>query len=125
MRHTVYLTYGAQARMDVFQQNGIEFAASHMGDIAPVLFREEAIYRREVNLSDTIEVRTFVTKLSEDAGRWSMRHEIMRPDGQLAATIEADGAWINMTTRKLGIPSPETADRFRALFTRDQPNGAG
>ncbi len=120
MRHTVYLTYGAQARMDVFQQNGIEFAAVHMGDIAPVLFREEAVYRREVNLNDTIEVRTFVTKLSEDAGRWSMRHEIIRPDGQLAATIEADGAWIDLTTRKLAVPPVETAARFRDLFNRDQ-----
>ena len=120
MRHTVYLTYGAQARMDVFQQNGIEFAASHMGDIAPVLFREEAIYRREVNLNDRIEIRTFVTKLSDDAGRWSMRHEVIRPDGQLAATIEADGAWIDLTTRKLAVPPPDTAERFRDLFTRDQ-----
>lgn len=125
MRHTVYLTYGAQARMDVFARNGIEFSPSAMGGVAPVLFREEAVYRREVNLGDIIEVHTQVTKLSEDAGRWSMTHEILRPDGTLAATIEADGAWIDMTTRKLALPTPPVAQRFQELFAQAQREQAG
>ena len=48
MRHTVYLTYGAEARMAVFAENGIDFTTDGGIGIAPVLFREEAIYRREV-----------------------------------------------------------------------------
>ena len=106
--------------MDVFARNGIEFSPSAMGGVAPVLFREEAVYRREVNLGDIIEVHTQVTKLSEDAGRWSMTHEILRPDGTLAATIEADGAWIDMTTRKLALPTPPVAQRFQELFAQAQ-----
>jgi len=116
MRHTVYLTYGADARVAIFNNNGIEFGVNGIPDVAPVLFREEAIYRREVRFGDTVEVRTTITKLSDDAGRWSMKHEVLRPDGELAATIEADGAWIDMTTRKLAVPPPDIASAFRALF---------
>lgn len=116
LRHTVYLTYGADARMDIFRRNGIELSAVEMGGTAPVLFREEAIYRRELRMGDTAEVRTRVTKLSEDSGRWSMQHEIFRPDGELAATIEADGAWIDMAARKLAVPPPDVAAAFQALF---------
>ena len=93
MRHTVYITYGAEARMAVFAENGIKFPTDGGVGVAPVLFREEAIYRR-----------------------WSMRHEIIRPDGQLAATIDVDGAWIDMVTRKLALPPPDIAERMRALI---------
>lgn len=120
MRHTVYLTYGADARVDVFNQNGIEFGSQVLGAVAPVLFREEAVYRREVRFGESVQVRTSVTKLSDDAGRWSMRHEVIRPDGELAATIEADGAWIDLATRKLAVPPPDVAAAFRALFDRAQ-----
>lgn len=116
MRHTVYLTYGADARVDIFNRNGIEFGLNGIPDVAPVLFREEAIYRREVRFGDTVEVRTTITKLTDDAGRWSMQHEVLRPDGELAATIEADGAWIDMATRKLAVPPPDVAAAFRALY---------
>lgn len=123
MRHTVYLTYGADARVDVFNRNGIEFGSQGMGEVAPVLFREEAVYRREIRFGDVVEVRTSVTKLTDDAGRWSMRHEVLRPDGELAATIEADGAWIDMTTRKLAVPGPDIAAAFRALYEQAHPTG--
>jgi len=44
-----------------------------------------------------------------------MRHDIFRPDGQLAATIDADGAWIDMLERKLAVPPEEIAALMRAL----------
>jgi acyl-CoA thioester hydrolase len=119
MRHTVYLTFGAQARVELFNRNGIEFTGTGLPDVAPVLFREEAIYRREIRFGQVVEVRTRVTALSDDAGRWSIRHEVMRPDGELAATIEADGAWINMQTRKLAVPPVNVAEAFRELFKHD------
>lgn len=118
MRHTVYLTFGAQARVELFISNGIEFTGQALPDVAPVLFREEAIYRREIRFGQQVEVRTRVTALSEDAGRWSISHEVLRPDGELAATIEADGAWINMHTRKLAVPPEHVASAFRALFEK-------
>lgn len=51
MRHTVYLTYGAEGRMAVFAENGIDFTTDGGIGIAPVLFREEAIYRLGSNRS--------------------------------------------------------------------------
>ena len=116
MRHTVYITYGAEARMAVFAENGIKFPTDGGVGVAPVLFREEAIYRREVPIGARIEVRTEVTHISDDGGRWSMRHEIFRPDGQVAATIDVDGAWIDLVTRKLALPPPDIAERMRALI---------
>ena len=33
-----------------------------------------------------------------------------------AATIDVDGAWIDMVTRKLALPPPDIAERMRALI---------
>jgi acyl-CoA thioester hydrolase len=56
-----------------------------------------------------------VSALSDDASRWAISHELYRGDGQLSATIEVTGAWIDMVQRTLIAPLPHVAARMHDL----------
>ncbi|NQU36163.1 MAG: acyl-CoA thioesterase [Actinobacteria bacterium] len=119
VRHTAYGTYAAQSRLAFFADFGVDFDPAKL-DIAPVLFTEQLAYRREIRLNDTIRVTSALSGLSDDSSRWAISHEAYRRDGQLAATIEVTGAWIDMIRRKLVAPPPEVSARMHEL-----PKAAG
>lgn len=105
LRHSAYYDYGATTRIACFSQHGLtnlKFEELHIG---PILFREEALFKREIKFEDKITVDLVVTKASQDFSRWSIRHHFFKEDGTLSAIINMDGAWIDMGKRKLAIPN--------------------
>ena len=104
LRHSAYYDYGATMRMMYFAENGLSTEKLEGLLIGPILFREEAIFRREIRLEDVITVDVALVKSTPNFGRWSMRHKFVKADGGLAATINIDGAWIDLVKRKLTAP---------------------
>jgi acyl-CoA thioester hydrolase len=116
LRHSAYYDYGATVRIACFSDHGLtnlKFEELRMG---PILFREEAIFKREIKFEDKITVDLVVTKATPDFSRWSVRHHFYKEDGTLSAIINMDGAWIDMLTRKLAIP-----DNFIQTVFEDFP----
>ena len=104
LRHSVYYDYGATVRISCFSQHGLtnhKFEELHIG---PILFREEAIFKREIKFEDEITVDMEVTKATRDFRRWSIRHRFFRTDGTPLAILNMDGAWIDVVKRKLAMP---------------------
>lgn len=81
--------------------------------IGPVLFREEAIFKREILFEDEIAIDVQLVRTREDFSRWSLRHHFTKGDGTLAAIINIDGAWIDLEKRKLVAPGDFISDIFR------------
>ena len=105
LRHSVYYDYGATARIACFSQHGLtnlKFDELHIG---PILFREEAVFKREIKFEDRVTIDMEVTKATPDYARWSIRHQITKEDGTLAALLNMDGAWIDVIKRKLAVPN--------------------
>jgi len=116
LRHSVYYDYGASARMHLLSELGLTTQKLETMMIGPILFREEAVFRREILFEDKISLHVELHKASEDYSRWSLRHRFLKEDGTVAATLEVDGAWIDMTRRKLATP-----DEFiRGVFDKIQ-----
>lgn len=91
--------------MACFSQHGLtnlKFEELHIG---PILFREEALFKREIKFEDKVTVDLVVTRATPDYSRWSIRHHFYKEDETLAAIINMDGAWIDMGKRKLAIPN--------------------
>ena len=115
LRHSVYYDYGAFCRMEILSQIGLTTRKLEELSIGPILFREEAIFKREIVFEDRIRITTEILKASEDYSRWSIRHEILKADDTLAATIQVDGAWIDMQKRKLAIPDAFVQNIFSQI----------
>ncbi len=105
LRHSAYADFGAQARLELLKQAGLSLDVITGLHIGPVLFREELVYLREIHADDRVKVTVELTKCRADGSRWSFRQEIYRGDGIKSAIISVDGAWIDLSRRKLtGLP---------------------
>ena len=104
LRHSAYYDYGAMARIECFSQQGLTNFKLEELHIGPILFREEAIFKREIKFEDKITIDMVVTKATADYSRWSFQHHIYKEGGTLAATLNLDGAWLDIVQRKLATP---------------------
>lgn len=104
LRHSVYYDYGASMRMNALSGEGLTMKKLEELLMGPVLFREEAVFKREIVFEDVITIDVEVLKAREDFARWSLRHHFTKSDGTLAAIITIDGAWIDLAKRKLAVP---------------------
>lgn len=111
-RHSVYYDFAAASRVDFLSASGVTLELMHTLHFGPILFREEAIFRKELRYGDSLWINVLVTKLRRDYSRFSFRHEISRDDGTLCAVINVDGAWIDTELRKLTLPPPEVIQSF-------------
>lgn len=121
MRHTAYNDYAAQTRVAMFSDYGLSVSKIGQMGFGPILFREETIFLREIDLMETITVTCLLTKMRDDGSRWSFLHEIFKGDtrGIKAAEITVDGAWLDLEKRKLGIPPAELIDLFNRFPERE------
>jgi acyl-CoA thioester hydrolase len=113
LRHSVYYDYGASMRMNVLSSGGLTTKKLEEFMLGPILFREEAIFRREILLEDQIALNVELVKATEDYGRWSLRHHFTKGDGTLAAILNIDGAWIDLNKRKLAVPNEFIRNIFK------------
>jgi len=114
VRHSVYYDFGAQARINYLQQQGVGIAWLAEKGLGPVLFREEAQFKRELSFGDDLTIDTRISGVSADHRKWSMRHRIWRGD-ELCAVLDLDGAWLDLKTRRIAAPPPELVAKFEDL----------
>lgn len=115
MRNTAYSEYASHTRVSFLAAHGFSparFAALRFG---PVLFREEIRFRREVHLEEIITVNVRCGGLAPDGSRWRMYQEITCSDGQVAALVTVEGAWMDLDVRRLVPPPPELLGALQAL----------
>lgn len=105
LRHSVYYDYGASMRMNVLSAGGLTTKKLEEFMIGPVLFREEAVFKREILFEDKITLNVELVKSTEDYGRWSLRHHFYKGEDVVAAILTVDGAWIDLSKRKLAVPN--------------------
>jgi acyl-CoA thioester hydrolase len=116
LRHSVYYDFGAQQRIEILYALGLTPAVMKEQHFGPVIFREECIFRREIKFADEVTITAKLSRLTPDASRWTIQHELLSPDQKLLATLTVEGAWIDTNLRKLASPTPEIVRNvFNAL----------
>jgi acyl-CoA thioester hydrolase len=112
LRHSVYYDFAAAMRVNILISQGLTTARMEEMQVGPILFREEAIFRKEVVLEDKLTIDAHVTRSTEDFARFSIQHRIIKEDGAVAAVINVDIAWIDLQKRKL----TKLPDSIRHIF---------
>lgn len=119
MRHSVYNDYAAQTRIGMFQDFGLPIKEISGMNLGPILFREETRFFKEIGLSEQITVNCKLTTMRKDGSRWTFLHEIYKQNGDIAAQITVDGAWLNLEKRTLATP-PKTLLDLMKQFPRSE-----
>jgi acyl-CoA thioester hydrolase len=120
LRHSAYADFAAQARLELLDQLGFTASKFKEYQIGPILFREELIYLKEVPPNDDITMTCRLSKWNETKSFWSFTQELFRSDGVKAAIIHVDGAWLDLTKRKLaGLPEGLTQLFLQVERTED------
>jgi len=112
VRHTVYSELGVEARMAFLRAGGFGWNEIEAAGIGPVLLREELEYLRELTIDEQVRVDLRVAGASPDGGRWRIRHQISKANGELAARVTVTGGWIDLHARRLTHPPAA----LKALF---------
>ncbi|HRW99713.1 MAG TPA: acyl-CoA thioesterase [Cyclobacteriaceae bacterium] len=115
LRHSAYYDYGAMVRMKYLNQHGLTTEKMEELQVGPILFREEAKFRRELKLEDKLTVDVEMVSARNDFSRWSLRHNFLKEDQTIAAIINMDGAWLDLVKRKLADPPEFVKDIFRSF----------
>ncbi|MEO7385855.1 MAG: acyl-CoA thioesterase, partial [Gammaproteobacteria bacterium] len=105
-RHTAILDWATHGRIEAFASQGLTGGVFLELGIAPVIFREEADYYREVNGGDRVTVSCEFTGGSPDWKHWRIRHELLRRDGVHCATVVVRGAWLDLKARRVVVAPP-------------------
>jgi acyl-CoA thioester hydrolase len=120
LRHSVYYDYGAYCRICFLEEHGLTNVLMQQLNVGPILFREEAVFRKEIRLGDKLYINLQILKARNDYSRWTIRHQLMKDENILSAVITVDGAWINTLQRKLATPPAEVIQVFEQM-----PKAAG
>jgi acyl-CoA thioester hydrolase len=118
VRHSVYYDWGAMVRLTFLEQHGVGVAWMTTHGIGPVLFREEARFVRELRFGDELRMDLQLAASSPEARKWRMRHRLFR-GADLAATLEIDGAWLDLRARKITAPPTEMVRAFDQVSRSD------
>ena len=112
VRHSAYYDYGASARIEFLQQNGltVQFMKEH--SFGPVIFREECVFKKEISIPDLVKVNVMLRKATANFYKWTIQHTIYKNENVVSAIITLDGAWIDTVKRKLTIPPAEVRETF-------------
>lgn len=102
--HSRYYELGAHCRMSFLFENGITTELLKKEAFGPIIFREECIFKRELNAGEIVMVDFVLTKARKDGSRFSVMHEVKKADGTIAAIMNVDLAWMDLVKRKLMIP---------------------
>jgi acyl-CoA thioester hydrolase len=103
VRHSIYYDWGAMVRITYLEGKGVGLGWMARNAIGPVLFREEARFMREIRFGDQLHMDLRLGAASPDGRKWQMRHRILRGD-EVFATLEVEGAWLDLRARKIVVP---------------------
>jgi len=114
-RHSAYYDWATMCRFDFLKERGLTSAIMQKLNFGPVIFREECVFKKEINFDDRVNINLKLLKSRRDFSRWTFVHEIKKNDEILCALITIDGAWVNTAERKLFIPPAEVVHVFQEM----------
>ncbi len=77
------------------------------------------MFRKEIRSERIVHIDLKLLKAKKDISRWSIQHHITKNSGIISAIITVDGAWRNMSERKLAAPHEKVIEVFNAMPKAD------
>ncbi|GEO08632.1 acyl-CoA thioesterase [Segetibacter aerophilus] len=104
VKHSAYYDFGAYVRMSLLTEVGLSTEVLMQHQLGPILFREECLFKREIQFQDKVSINVVLKQCTATYSRWTMQHEIIKNGDTVAAIVTVDGAWMDIVKRKLTVP---------------------
>ncbi|MFG3252447.1 acyl-CoA thioesterase [Streptomyces sp. NPDC048172] len=100
LNQAVYLQYAEHARWSLLRAAGIEQTDLVAAGVGPVVLETTVKYLRELRAGDDVEI-SCAFEWTEGRKVHAVRQTLRKADGTLAATVDAVGGILDLTTRRL------------------------
>ena len=110
-----YLTIANEAIWQVFNSIGLNdiFLAEKIG---PIIFDTHMHFKVEAMEGERVTVH-FKAKLSNDCRKISREIDIINENGQIAVKIISNGAFLDLTKRRVVSPSRKISGKFKEYLS--------
>ena len=112
MRNSAYYDYAAQTRLYFLYDCGLDLKKMNELGFFPILFREEALFYKEIGFNKKFKVEIEMLKATSDYRKYSIICNFYLEDGTKATALTIEGAWMDGKTRKLTAPAELLKDAF-------------
>ena len=119
VNYAAYINAAGDVRYHFFWEHDFPPERFEEMGIGPVYTAIHAEFLREVRLGETVTITYTASGLSPHGGRWKVHHDILKSNGKKAVSLNVEGVILNLTTRKLTLPTPELLQVFN-LIPRDK-----
>ena len=107
LRYSVFIDYAVDNQFRSIENHGYGPKKLMELGFGPVILRMETRYQREVTFDETVVDSLRLTGMSPDGARWKSRHDIIKSNGDMAATIKLEGVWVDVHTKQAIAPPPD------------------
>src|SRR5262245_1277498 len=115
LRYSVYVDFAVDTQFRSIENHGFTPQKLMELGFGPVILRMESRYQHEVTFDETVVDRFRMAGISPDGARWKSRHDIVKSNGDIAATIKLEGVWVNVRTKQAIAPPPEMLEILNSL----------
>jgi len=115
LRYSVYVDFAVDTQFRSIENHGFTPQKLMELGFGPVILRMESRYQHEVTFDETVADRFRIAGISPDGARWKSRHDIIKSNGDMAATIKLEGVWVNMRTKQAIAPPPDLLEILNSL----------
>ena len=115
VNYAAYINAAGDVRYRFFSEHDFPPERFQQMGIAPVYTAIHAEFLREVRLGEIITITYTVSGYSSEGSRWKVHHDILKSNGKKAVTLDVEGVILNLTTRKLALPTPELLQAFNLI----------
>jgi len=107
LRYSVYIDYAVDTQFRSIENYGYTPKKLMELGFGPVILRMETRYLSEVTFDETVVDSFKFAGMSPDGARWKSRHDILKSNGEKAATIKLEGVWVDVHTKQAIAPPPD------------------
>ena len=115
VNYAVYIDAAGDLRYRFFIEHGFPPEKFSELDIGPIYTTIHAEFFREVRMGETVTITYALSGLSPSGTRWKVHHNILKPNGKKAVSLEIEGTILNLITRRPALPTPELLQTFNLI----------
>ena len=112
VNYAAYIDAAGDLRYRFFTEHGFPPERFTQLGVGPIYTDMHAKFLREVRMGETITITYSMVGLSPEGARWKIHHDFFKSNGKKAASLDLEGAILDLKTRK---PVPPTLELFQTF----------